>query len=317
MISDCLTNDKLSELSRNKLIELKEQIKTSKLYYRDSLGIDKNITFGMEIEYEDLDKRLVDSYIKTKQYDWVSDFDDTVSTGGEVKSYILTDKITTWNELGSICYFLEEKQAVTNKDAGGHIHIGSHILKGNYVFWRQFLKTYILYEKELLTFLAGEEKQLRPLFRKYASPIAPAILEDIDCLNNVTDFLDIYYQVFFKDRNWAVNFTNVLLDSAKRYHKNTLEFRSPNSSKKDIIWQNNINTLVKLMIAPEKGLVDEEFIDYKLSKGFSNIRSDEKALELVDTIFDNNVDKLYFLKQYTKSFSFDKKLHLGKVKSVF
>ena len=271
----------------------------------------------MEIEYEDLDKRLVDSYIKTKQYDWVSDFDDTVSTGGEVKSYILTDKITTWNELGSICYFLEEKQAVTNKDAGGHIHIGSHILKGNYVFWRQFLKTYILYEKELLTFLAGEEKQLRPLFRKYASPIAPAILEDIDCLNNVTDFLDIYYQVFFKDRNWAVNFTNVLLDSAKRYHKNTLEFRSPNSSKKDIIWQNNINTLVKLMIAPEKGLVDEEFIDYKLSKGFSNIRSDEKALELVDTIFDNNVDKLYFLKQYTKSFSFDKKLHLGKVKSVF
>lgn len=317
MISDCLTNDKLSELSRNKLIELKEQIKTSKLYYRDSLGLDKNITFGMEIEYEDLDKRLVDSYIKTKQYDWVSDFDDTVSTGGEVKSYILTDKITTWNELGSICYFLEEKQAVTNKDAGGHIHIGSHILKGNYVFWRQFLKTYILYEKELLTFLAGEEKQLRPLFRKYASPIAPAILEDIDCLNNVTDFLDIYYQVFFKDRNWAVNFTNVLLDSAKRYHKNTLEFRSPNFSKKDIIWQNNINTLVKLMIAPEKGLVDEEFIDYKLSKGFSNIRSDEKALELVDTIFDNNVDKLYFLKQYTKSFSFDKKLHLGKVKSVF
>ena len=317
MISDCLTNDKLSELSRNKLIELKEQIKTSKLYYRDGLGLDKNITFGMEIEYEDLDKRLVDSYIKTKQYDWVSDFDDTVSTGGEVKSYILTDKITTWNELGSICYFLEEKQAVTNKDAGGHIHIGSHILKGNYVFWRQFLKTYILYEKELLTFLAGEEKQLRPLFRKYASPIAPAILEDIDCLNNVTDFLDIYYQVFFKDRNWAVNFTNVLLDSAKRYHKNTLEFRSPNSSKKDIIWQNNINTLVKLMIAPEKGLVDEEFIDYKLSKGFSNIRSDEKALELVDTIFDNNVDKLYFLKQYTKSFSFDKKLHLGKVKSVF
>ena len=41
MISDCLTNDKLSELSRNKLIELKEQIKTSKLYYRDSLGLDK------------------------------------------------------------------------------------------------------------------------------------------------------------------------------------------------------------------------------------------------------------------------------------
>ena len=69
MTFDCLTNDKLSKLSRNELIELKEQIKTSKFYYRDSLGLDKSITFGMEIEYEDLDKRLVDSYIKTKQYD--------------------------------------------------------------------------------------------------------------------------------------------------------------------------------------------------------------------------------------------------------
>lgn len=317
MTFDCLTNDKLSKLSRNELIELKEQIKTSKFYYRDSLGLDKSITFGMEIEYEDLDKRLVDSYIKTKQYDWVSDFDDTVSTGGEIKSYILTDKITTWNELGNICSYLEEEQAVTNKDAGGHIHIGSHILKGNYAFWRQFLKTYILYEKELLTFLAGEEKKLRPLARKYASPIAPAILEDIDYLNSATDFLDIYYQVFFKDRNWAVNFTNVLPDSAKKYYKNTLEFRSPNSSKKDIIWQNNTNTLIKLMIAPEKGLIDEELIDYKLNRGFSNITSDEKVLEFVDTIFDNNLDKLYFLKQYTKSFNFDKKVHLGKVKSIF
>ena len=49
MTFDCLTNDKLSELSRNELIELKEQIKASKLYYRDSLGLGKNVTFGMEI----------------------------------------------------------------------------------------------------------------------------------------------------------------------------------------------------------------------------------------------------------------------------
>lgn len=81
MTFDCLTNDKLSKLSKNELAELKEQIKTSKLYYRDSLGFDKNITFGMEIEYEDLDKRLVDSYIKTNQHGWISDFDDTVATG--------------------------------------------------------------------------------------------------------------------------------------------------------------------------------------------------------------------------------------------
>lgn len=34
-----------------------------------------------------------------------------------------------------------------------NVNIGSHILKGNYNYWRQFIKTYVLYEKELIVSL--------------------------------------------------------------------------------------------------------------------------------------------------------------------
>lgn len=310
-------NDMFSKLSKNDLLELKKQLQTSKFYYRDSLGLSKYDTFGTEIEYENLNKQIVDNYIKTKQNGWVSDFDNTVPTGGEIKSYLLTDKKSCWNELSEICSFLEKNDAVTNQNAGGHIHIGSHILKGNYNYWRQFIKTYVLYEKELIVFFAGEEKKPRRHFENFANPIAPYILENIDYLNNATSFEDIYYQVFLKDRNWAVNFTKVLLDSSKICFNNTTEYRSPNSSKKCVIWQNNINTAVKTAKAPEKGLIDEELIDYRLSKGLDIVTREKKALQFVDLVFDNNIDKLYFLKQYTKSLNFGEELHLGKVKSYF
>ncbi len=310
-------NDMFSKFSKYDLLKLKFQLQTSKFYYRDSLGFSKYDTFGTEIEYENLDKRLVDNYISTNQNRWASDFDNTVPSGGEIKSYPLTDKESCWNELSEICSFLEKNNAVTNQNVGGHIHIGSHILKGNYVYWRQFLKTYILYENELILFFAGEEQEPRSSFKKFANPIAPYILENIDYLNNATSFEDIYYQVFLKDRNWAVNFTKVHLDSNIMCFDNTIEYRSPNSSKKSIIWQNNINTSVKTIKAPEKGLIDEELIDYRLGKGLDNIAREEKALELIDLIFDNNLDKLYFLKQYTKTFNFSESPCSTKVKSYF
>ncbi len=64
------------------------------------------------------------------------------------------------------------------------------------------------------------------------------------------------------------------------------------------------------MTAPTKGLIDEEFLDYKLEN--NRISATELnmynrinlplALELVDMIFDNNLDKVYFLRQYLKNY---------------
>ncbi len=53
-----------------------------------------------------------------------------------------------------------------------------------------------------------------------------------------------------------------------------------------------------------KKSLDEYFLDYKLEKGSDKFALLPKALELADIIFDNDLDKMYFLKQYKKDFSF-------------
>lgn len=69
------------------MLELKQQLQTSKFYYRDSLEFIKYDTFGIEIEYENLNKQIVDNYIKTKHNGWMFCFDNTVPTGGKIKPY--------------------------------------------------------------------------------------------------------------------------------------------------------------------------------------------------------------------------------------
>ena len=85
---------------------------------------------------------------------------------------------------------------------------------------------------------------------------------------------------------------------------NTIEFRGDNSSDKAIIWQNNVNAVTKLMLAASKDLIDEEKLDYRLVEEPTSSNNFFNSLELIDTIFNNNLDKIYFLKQYTKSFNF-------------
>ena len=247
---------------------------------------------------------MVDRYILNNHRGYTSGSDETVPTGGEIDSYILVDKKEDWKELQQICFFLTENDVVTSENAGGHIHVGSHILENNLNYWRQFLKTYMLYEKELLEFFKGEYSKMRLSSGRYAFPIAKILYQDLAALNNTLCFSDLYDEIFLKDRNVAVNFKNIKRSVYKPYPGSTIEFRSPNGTSKEIIWQNNINTAVKLFKAPVKGMIDEEYLDYRLREELPTESSYTNALELVDTIFDNNLDKIYFLKQYNKDFNF-------------
>lgn len=103
----------------------------------------------------------------------------------------------------------------------------------------------------------------------------------------------------------AINFTNVKVDElTKRKYKNTIEFRIPNGTANEIVWQNYINTLVKFLLAQID--IDEDFLDYQIE--MKNIPTPityreiylRKALELADLIFQSNTDKIYFLNQYLK-----------------
>ena len=310
-------NDSFSKFSKKDLEEIKKQIKESKLEYRNNVWFNGDVTIGLEIEYENVNKDLVDDYTIMNCPFWNSSYDTTLTNGGEIKAPILTGSPSNWDELQKICLFLEEHDAVMNENAGGHIHIGSQILRGNIHYWRQFLKMYMIYEKDLLKFLFGEMKEGRKGLYFYAPPIAKAIYQELDTLNRCTSFEDIFYQVLPKDRNGAINFDNVsLLDSIKRLG-NTIEFRSPNGTSKAIIWQNNVNTLVKFLLSFTREEIDEEYLDYRLLNEPSTTSCFEDTLQFIDMIFENNQDKIYFLKQYMKEFQWDKRMSRGLVKTMF
>lgn len=314
---DMQSNDMLSELNKSELEELRKEIKNASLPYRTKLGLSFTDTIGVEIEYENLSRDIVDRYIIHNHRGYISDSDETVETGGEIDSPILVDKKEDWDELQEICFFLTENGVVTSRNAGGHIHIGSHILKNNYIYWRQFIKTYMLYEKDLLEFFKGEYSEMRLLAGRCAEPIAKFLYQDLEKLNSIHSFSDMYDEIFLQDRNVAVNFKKIKRGVYKPYPGSTLEFRSPNGTSKEIIWQNNINTAAKLLKAPGKELIDEDYLDYRLREGLPTKPSLANALELVDTIFDNNLDKIYFLKQYNKDFNFSEEKSRGLVKSKF
>ena len=96
---DMKANDMLSKFNKEELEELRKNIKNSTLPYREHLGFDFTDTFGVEIEYENLSRDMVDRYILNNHRGYTSSSDETVPTGGEIDSHILVDKKEDWKEL--------------------------------------------------------------------------------------------------------------------------------------------------------------------------------------------------------------------------
>ena len=298
-------NDKFSKLRGLDLQELIRQVDDFSLTYRNSLNLPARVTFGVEIEYEKLAKNIVDKFIDDNysMKGFISDKDLTLNSGGEVISPVLVDKIDDWKDLQAICKFLRMGKATADERAGGHIHIGVTVLD-DVSKWQQFVKIYTAYESVIFRFVYGDKLKARRTMKNYAASFGDVLYELIPMLDKaktIDEFKDIL--PLHDGKRQAINFLNT----------NTIEFRCPNGTLDEIIWQNNVNTLTKMMLAPTKNLIDVEYLDYKLAlahehisfKTFddSNIVDLKNSLEFVDFIFDNNLDKTYFLKQYLKDFN--------------
>ena len=175
--------------------------------------------------------------------------------------------------------------------------------------WRKFLKIYALYDHVMARFICEDRmgfiKQLCQLtindtLRTLVREITD--IDDIKCL-----LTDKYFDALvFK----GINFDELTKES----EENMITFKSLNAWTDPIIWQNNINAYAKIMISAKQKLVDEEFLDYKLQDLFQKYATHEThnylyssvnikdVMEFVDIVFDNNLDKVYFLKQYFRDF---------------
>lgn len=312
--------DILSKLKGIDLQELLYELESFHLDLRTQLGLDSKITFGTEIEFEnaiynDVKKQLDQNFNNT----WQLKYDETVSSsrtinneniscGGEIVSPILKDKEETWQELQWVCQILQRLQARTKNMSGGHIHFGANYLDTSEKYWLNFIQLWIIYERIIYRFVFGDKIGPRERIMEYANPISQKLYKNFFKLrsNNYTVIKE-NLPVF---RNQAINFKNT--KGGQFDIMNTIEFRCPNSSINPVVWQNNVNLFGKILMLCKSDRYDKDLINRKLKQYRKQDSSMifyqeiylQEALEFCDLVFNNNVDKLYFLKQYLKSFEY-------------
>ena len=311
IISLLRSNTKFSQLKGLDLEELINLIESFYLIYRPTLNLDDNVTFGTEIEYEKLSRLFVNDYFKSNLTDWKSTYDDSIKNGGEVISPKLIDSKKTWQELQVICNFLKENNAQALDRTGAHIHAGAHIFDGDKEKCFDFLQTYIAYEKVLTRFFYGEYLNGRTYIDTDMKYMIKKFLYcgyDYEIGNLFGISLDDFLKKL--DKEGLVRTSHADLSGIEK-PGNTIELRIPNGTNEEIIWQNNINAYTKLLLAIKNNIVDMDLVRHKIKGEFINNLNDKNlynkiyvddTLEFVDMIFDNNLDKVYFLRQYFKNF---------------
>ena len=162
----------------------------------------------------------------------------------------------------------------------------------------------------LLRFFAGDKINPRNGIDHYAPPVANKLYNILYDINGSYSFPNLGSLFHCCSKFNALNLERVSINPEAHYN-NTIEFRSPNATSNAIIWQNNINACTKMLDTCGRGDIDENFLDNKIKNEFVPYKENKylygcinfkNVLEFVDIIFDNNLDKIYFLRQYLKNF---------------
>ena len=238
------SNDTLSNLNGNDLLELLYYLEIYLLGYRKTLNLSGRDTFGFELEVEKCNIKTIDDKLdKMKLSDtWKLKDDRSLSEGAEINSPILKDNTISWNELKKICQMLEEN-AIIGIHSGGHIHIGAQVLGNQIESWLNLIKLWSAYENIIYRFSYGDLLNARFSIKKFAYPTAILLQRDYEYIKNIkkeVELIDIIH-ILSGRRVQGINFNNVSTkDPSITEYKNTIEFRCPNGTLDPIIWQNNL-----------------------------------------------------------------------------
>ena len=270
--------------------------------YRDVLKAKRN-TFGMEVEFEGRDYTEVQpKFDEFTGWKFVPEKDFVV--GGEAVSPVYCDNSLNWGDIKDVLTVFQNTNGLdTSHKAGAHVHIGAQGI-GSYDNFMKFILLYTVYEDVLYRFGYMDRLNARETMISCAVPLSDELAFDYE------GFLESHNIKYIKnryDRYNGINFKN-LSSLCTQGDKNTLEFRFANGTFDPVLWQNYINTCLKLVEASGKKDLDLDKLEYLLfrirdeqrnycSVGKLNI---EKAIEFCDIIFNNNLDKTNFLRQYIK-----------------
>lgn len=299
-------NTLLSNMSKNMQDLFLELLTDYSLEYRNTLNFKKTTTFGYEIEFENADIDIIRKYLNKKNRELFLLFDPSLKKGAEIPTPILKDNKKSWKEIDNLCNFLQ-KHSEIKETCGGHIHVGKQVLGDSNKSLLNFLKLWSTYEHVIYYFSYGEDKKPREAIKEYAKPISNDFWQTY---NEYKDNLLVPKEEIIKKvtitRNRGVSLKYLLF--YERPEIDTVEFRCPNGTLNPITWQNNTNLFVKLLEYSKTQSFDNTTIQLRHKKRqdiYSNLNKYniiylKDALELSDLIFTNNLDKIYFLKQYIK-----------------
>lgn len=303
-------NDKLSNLSSSDKNNLLHYLSSYYLELRNNLNIKKENRYGLEFEFEDASRKKIEKELYNNGFHdfWDLKDDDTLYDGAEIASPQLTDDWNNWSEINTLCQILR-KYSIIGNNSGAHVHIGAEIFEDSKEAILNFILLWCCYENIIYRFLYGEFLNERQSLKSYARSVAKKFYDDYNILLNMNDIsnIELIKWFFYCDKTYSINFLNITSFSEPKY-KNTVEFRAANGSLDPIIWQNYLNLYIKMVQYCKSKTFNKELVMnriYKVQNDFSKLKTYrkiylEQALEFCDLIFDNNQDKIYFLRQYIK-----------------
>lgn len=250
-------NATIIQMSLRNREKVKEIFKKPSQKY-SKIGLDENMTIGMEIESEGAMsrpiiriKKLLKRREGEEEIGWETKSDASLKRGVEVVSPILTDNEEDIEDLYIICSMLQRCGNETNERCGGHIHIGANYLKSKEAFINLFE---IWGNAEEVICKMSNAKNIVPRFslQEYARPISPRINKAIEKgsinLENEED-LDSFIEKVQKaqgSRYCGLNLWNI------NNGKDTIEFRISNGTIDPDTWIENARLYGRIVEIAEK-----------------------------------------------------------------
>lgn len=266
-----------------------------------NFDIDRNITFGVELETTSLSHYGAASINKFFN-NWKISREIYIPSGVEFISPVFNYNEESLKEICWVCDFLKKNHFITNEFCGGHIHFGFKYFENRNHF-RVFLKLYSSVEDILYIISNKEGTKPREIIEKHAKSIHSIISSSEEyvkrwrftTLNQYTNLV----KGLENDRYYSLNLKNIF-----NPNKNTIEYRIPNGEIDFTELNANIRLIAKMM---EKSKEISESIygkgnNKQIVSKYRDILIEEDVLQrlylLLDILFDTNQDKDIYINRY-------------------
>ena len=316
--NDNLKLKKLEEIKEEQNITLIKMSLSNREYQKENfliqqptyseIGLDEEITIGMEIESEGYLSKYIEKIKKILKRDeskeargWDIKPDASLDEGVEITSPILTDNQEDIEDIYMVCTMLQKIENETNERCGGHIHIGSNYLKSKEAFINLFE---IWGNAEEIICKISNEKNNIPRFtlQEYAKPISPKINKAIEegtiNLENEEDLNSFIEEI----QNIQVNRYSSLNMFNINNGMDTIEFRISNGTLNPDTWIENARLygrivqmsqkLAEIEKNPESTKEEKRLVDLKEYLK-SEIPEEEKMEILLDMLFEKEEREIY------------------------